>query len=53
MPRQAMPPSLTQREQDILTAAGANIEPHFIEVGEKIYRQGHSSGIENESWDTL
>ena len=39
--------------QDILTAAGAKLEPHFIEVGEKVYRQGHSSGIVAESWDTL
>jgi isocitrate/isopropylmalate dehydrogenase len=39
--------------QDILKAAGANLTPHFIEVGEKVYRQGHSSGIVPESWDTL
>jgi isocitrate dehydrogenase len=39
--------------QNILEAAGANIKPHFIEVGEKVYRQGHSSGIVSESWDML
>ena len=46
-------PEIMDATLDILNAAGANLEPHFIEVGEKVYRQGHSSGIVSESWDTL
>lgn len=38
---------------NILTAAGANIKPEFIEVGEKVYRGGNTSGISDESWDSL
>ncbi len=37
----------------ILQAAGANIAPEPIEVGEKVYRAGHSAGIAPEAWDSL
>jgi isocitrate dehydrogenase len=37
----------------ILQAAGARIAPEPIEVGEKVYRAGHSSGIAPEAWESL
>ena len=37
----------------ILTAAGANLSPKYIDIGEQVYKQGHSSGITPESWDVL
>jgi isocitrate dehydrogenase len=33
--------------------AGATITCDEIEVGEKVYRQGHTAGIAPESWDTI
>lgn len=38
---------------DILLAAGAQIEIEEIEVGEKVYLAGNTSGISNESWDII
>jgi isocitrate dehydrogenase len=37
----------------ILDAAGAQIEPQVIEIGEKVYLQGNTSGIGNEAWASL
>ncbi|MCS6991418.1 MAG: NADP-dependent isocitrate dehydrogenase [Chitinophagales bacterium] len=37
----------------ILTAAGAQLEIDEIEVGEKVYLAGHTSGIAKESWDII
>lgn len=37
----------------ILEAAGARIAPERIDVGEKAYLAGHSSGIPGEAWDSL
>jgi len=37
----------------ILNEAGANLEYHFIEVGEKVYLAGNKAGIAPESWDLL
>lgn len=37
----------------ILDAAGAAIEPQEIQIGEKVYLEGHTSGIRPEAWDTL
>jgi len=38
---------------DIILAAGAKIEIEEIEVGEKVYLAGNSSGIAPESWETI
>jgi isocitrate dehydrogenase len=38
---------------DIIKAAGAQIEIDEIEVGEKVYLSGNTSGIANESWDII
>ncbi|MHB8462113.1 MAG: NADP-dependent isocitrate dehydrogenase [Vulcanimicrobiaceae bacterium] len=37
----------------ILEAAGARIEPRPIEIGERVYRAGISSGIDDDALDTL
>jgi len=37
----------------ILESAGAAIAPEVIEIGEKLYKKGISSGIEDSSWDSL
>ncbi len=37
----------------ILEAAGARIAPEVIEIGESVYRQGHTSGIKPEAWESL
>ncbi|MBC3758070.1 NADP-dependent isocitrate dehydrogenase [Hyunsoonleella sp. SJ7] len=37
----------------ILKAAGAKIEPHFIELGEQVYLSGNTSGIKPEAWETI
>lgn len=37
----------------ILTAAGAEIAPEVIEVGEKVYLSGNTSGIPDEAWESL
>ncbi len=37
----------------ILEAAGAHISTEVIEIGEKVYMKGISSGIEDSAWDSL
>jgi isocitrate dehydrogenase len=37
----------------IIIAAGAQLEIDEIEVGEKVYLAGNTSGIAAESWDTI
>lgn len=37
----------------ILEAAGANLAPETIDVGEKVYLAGHNAGIAPEAWASL
>lgn len=37
----------------ILSKAGARLEPETIEVGEKVYLSGNSSGIPADAWNSL
>jgi isocitrate dehydrogenase len=37
----------------ILEAGGARLAPEFIELGEAVWRQGHSSGMTPEGWESL
>lgn len=37
----------------ILEAAGARLAVETIDIGEKVYLQGHSSGIEPGAWESL
>lgn len=46
-------PEIMEAALHILTEAGACIHPEFIEIGEKVYLSGHTSGIASESWATL
>lgn len=46
-------PEIMQSTLDILAAAGARLEYDEIEIGERLYHSGHSSGIQPESWETI
>jgi isocitrate dehydrogenase len=37
----------------ILEAAGAQLAPEVIEIGEKVYLSGNTAGIANTSWESL
>jgi len=46
-------PEIMEATLDILEAAGARLEYDEIEIGEKSYLAGNSSGISPEAWKTL
>ena len=46
-------PEIMDATLEIIKAAGAQIEYDEIEVGEKVYLSGNTSGIAKESWDTI
>jgi isocitrate dehydrogenase len=46
-------PEIMEATLEILKAAQADIEIDEIEVGEKVYLSGNSSGITAEAWDTI
>ncbi|MCA9546983.1 MAG: NAD-dependent isocitrate dehydrogenase, partial [Myxococcales bacterium] len=46
-------PEIMGATLSVLEAAGARIRPEFIEVGEKVYRRGITSGIEPGAWASL
>ena len=46
-------PEIMNATLSIILAAGAQIEIEEIEVGEKVYLSGNTSGISPESWDTI
>lgn len=46
-------PEIMKATLGILEAAGAQIEPEVIEIGEQVYLKGISSGIEPKAWDSL
>jgi isocitrate dehydrogenase len=46
-------PEITAATLKILEAAKADIEPEFIDVGEKVYLQGNTSGIPDQAWESL
>jgi len=46
-------PEIMDATLEIILAAGAKIEIDEIEVGEKVYLAGNTSGIANESWETI
>jgi isocitrate dehydrogenase len=46
-------PEIMDATLEIILKAGAQIEIEEIEVGEKVYLAGNTSGIANESWDTI
>lgn len=46
-------PEIMQATLKILEAANAQIAPEVIEVGEKVYLEGFTSGIPDKAWETL
>jgi isocitrate dehydrogenase len=46
-------PEIMDATLEIILAAGAKLEIDEIEVGEKVYLAGNTSGIANESWETI
>jgi len=46
-------PEIMDATLAIILAAGAKIQIEEIEVGEKVYLAGNTSGIESESWDII
>lgn len=46
-------PEIMTATLKILTAAGADIAPEVIDVGEKVYLSGNTSGIPDDAWRSL
>lgn len=46
-------PEIMDASLRVLRAAGARLEIETIEIGERVYRRGVSSGIEASSWESL
>ena len=46
-------PEIMEATLHILHAAGAKIEPHPVEIGEKVYLKGIPTGMDPSTWDVL
>lgn len=46
-------PEIMEATLKILDAANANLDYESIEIGEKVYRKGIKSGIEDQNWDII
>ena len=46
-------PEIMKATLDILEAAGAPIEPEYIQLGEQVYLAGNSAGIAKETWEVI
>ncbi|CAM4152620.1 MULTISPECIES: NADP-dependent isocitrate dehydrogenase [Flavobacterium] len=46
-------PEIMDATLEIIKAAGAKIEIDEIEIGEKVYLSGNTSGIANDSWNII
>ncbi|WP_456278275.1 NADP-dependent isocitrate dehydrogenase [Bacillus sp. AK128] len=46
-------PEIMDATLKVLEYAGARIEPEFIDIGEKVYLSGNSSGIPDDAWESL
>ena len=46
-------PEIMDATLRILDAAGAEIKPEFIDIGEKLYLAGNSAGIDTAAWDAI
>lgn len=46
-------PEIMSATLKILEAAGARIQPEFIELGEKVYLKGNTSGIDDKAWEAI
>ncbi len=46
-------PEIMQATLAILRKANAPLDIHEVEIGERVYLQGHTTGIEPATWETL
>jgi isocitrate dehydrogenase len=46
-------PEIMEATLEVLQAAGAQLELEVIDIGEKLYQEGYSSGIKPEAWNSL
>ncbi len=46
-------PEIMDATLKILDKAGAQLEINEVEIGEKLYLQGHETGINPKTWDTI
>ncbi|MFI5334591.1 MAG: NADP-dependent isocitrate dehydrogenase, partial [Chlamydiales bacterium] len=46
-------PEIMKATLHVLDEAGANLELHEVEIGEKVYLRGVPTGIEAATWDTI
>ncbi|HEX4044856.1 MAG TPA: NADP-dependent isocitrate dehydrogenase [Gammaproteobacteria bacterium] len=46
-------PEIMRATMAILEAAQAEIQPEIIEIGQKVYLQGYTSGIPDDAWQSL
>ena len=46
-------PEIMEGAIHVLSEAGANLELHEVDIGEKVYLSGHKTGIEEKSWDII
>ncbi len=46
-------PEIMQAVVRILTAAGARLDLETVNIGEKVYLEGNTSGIPPEAWDSI
>jgi isocitrate dehydrogenase len=46
-------PEIMKATLHVLEAAGANLDIRVVEIGEKVYLNGHPTGIEPATWETI
>ncbi len=46
-------PEIMEATLFVLEEAGANLDYHRVEIGEKVYLGGHPTGIEDSTWETI
>lgn len=46
-------PEIMEATLHVLSEAGANLDLHNIDIGEKVYLSGHPTGIAAESWEII
>lgn len=52
-PGDGIGPEITAAVLVILAAAGANLEAEYVEVGERVYMAGNTSGIPEDAWESV
>lgn len=46
-------PEIMRATLDILAGAGAQLDIEEVQIGEAVYRRGHTSGIDPQAWESL